>query len=61
MLLTPANWFPFAEAEVERLYRNSYESTVSFAAFRRIVRFAEGAHRIGEAQPPVQPMGDANG
>ena len=52
---------PFAEAEVERLYRNSYESTVSFAAFRRIVRLAEGAHRIGEAQPPVQPMGDANG
>ena len=48
---------PFAEAEVERLYRNSYESTVSFAAFRRIVRLAEGAHRIGEAQPPVQQMG----
>ena len=49
---------PFAEAEVERLYRNSYESTVSFAAFRRIVRIAEGAHRIGEAQPPVHSTGE---
>lgn len=50
----PASPIALTDAQIDQLHRNSYESTVALARFRRIVRLVEGAHRIGDAAPKGQ-------
>ena len=53
---------PLTEPGVQRLVEQyGPQSEDEEIGFRDGVRASERAHGIGEAQPPVQPMGDANG